>query len=211
MAHLRPQPPRSILITGASSGIGAALARRYARPGAHLALAGRDPGRLATIAAECRRAGAQVDEGCVDVTDRAAMAAWIGQGRPGCAARSGDRQRRHRGPASAIGTGTHPRDLRGQPRRRAQYHRAGRTAMAARGRGQLALMSLARQLLRLAERSRLLQQQGRPALARRRAAPAPRAAWHRGLGDLPRLHRDPDDWGHPSPPAVQDERRAGSE
>ena len=35
--------PRSILITGASSGIGEALALAYARPGAFLALTGRDP------------------------------------------------------------------------------------------------------------------------------------------------------------------------
>jgi NADP-dependent 3-hydroxy acid dehydrogenase YdfG len=79
MARLRPPPPHSIPITGASSGIGAALARRYARPGSHVALGGRDPGRLATIAAECRQAGAYVAEQSVDVTDREAMAARIGR------------------------------------------------------------------------------------------------------------------------------------
>jgi short-subunit dehydrogenase len=79
VARSRPAPPLSILITGASSGIGAALARRYARPGTHLALGGRDPGRLATIAAECRHAGANVREQSIDVTDRRAMAAWIAQ------------------------------------------------------------------------------------------------------------------------------------
>lgn len=78
MGRLRPPPPHSILITGASSGIGAALARRYARPGTHLALGGRDPDRLASIAVDCRQAGANVRERCVDVTDRAAMAAWVG-------------------------------------------------------------------------------------------------------------------------------------
>jgi NADP-dependent 3-hydroxy acid dehydrogenase YdfG len=36
-----------VLSTGASSGIGAALARRHARPAVHLALDGRAPGRLA--------------------------------------------------------------------------------------------------------------------------------------------------------------------
>jgi short-subunit dehydrogenase len=77
MRRLRPPPPRSILLTGASSGIGAALARRYAKPGMHLALGGRHPERLAAVAAACRHAGARTDERCVDVSDRAAMSAWI--------------------------------------------------------------------------------------------------------------------------------------
>ena len=49
--------PRHILITGASSGIGAALARRYASPDARLALGGRDFGRLEEVAAACRAQG----------------------------------------------------------------------------------------------------------------------------------------------------------
>lgn len=77
MASPGPATPRSILITGASSGIGAALARRYARPGIQLALGGRDPGRLAATAAACRQAGARVAVHSVDVTDRRAMADWI--------------------------------------------------------------------------------------------------------------------------------------
>ena len=45
--------PGSILITGASSGIGADLAQHYAAPGIRLALNGRNAGRLEAIAAIC--------------------------------------------------------------------------------------------------------------------------------------------------------------
>jgi short-subunit dehydrogenase len=69
----------SILITGASSGIGAALARAYARPGVTLFLGGRHGGRLRGVAASCRDKGADVETAEVDVTDRAAMAAWIAE------------------------------------------------------------------------------------------------------------------------------------
>ncbi len=72
-------PPRSILITGASSGIGAALARAYAGPDVHLALGARNAERLAAVARDCRTAGAAVAERSVDVTDRDAMAAWIAE------------------------------------------------------------------------------------------------------------------------------------
>ena len=50
----------SIVITGASSGIGEALALDYAVPGAALALTGRDVGRLESVAAACRAKGATV-------------------------------------------------------------------------------------------------------------------------------------------------------
>ncbi|MGE5504802.1 MAG: SDR family NAD(P)-dependent oxidoreductase [Actinomycetota bacterium] len=67
----------AILITGASSGIGAALARLYAHPGTLLFLGGRDEGRLAAVAATCRDKGADVDAHTVDVTDAEATADWI--------------------------------------------------------------------------------------------------------------------------------------
>jgi short-subunit dehydrogenase len=69
--------PRHVLITGASSGIGAALARHYARAGARLSLGGRDARRLEEIAADCRARGADADIAAIDVTDRTAMRSWI--------------------------------------------------------------------------------------------------------------------------------------
>jgi NAD(P)-dependent dehydrogenase (short-subunit alcohol dehydrogenase family) len=69
--------PGRILITGGSSGIGAALAHAYAADGVTLFLGGRDRDRLEAVAAECRNRGAAVFVGCLDVTDREAMAGWI--------------------------------------------------------------------------------------------------------------------------------------
>ncbi|HVJ34143.1 MAG TPA: SDR family NAD(P)-dependent oxidoreductase [Terriglobia bacterium] len=62
--------PRHVLITGATSGIGAALARSYAVPGRHLTLNGRNSERLALVAALCRASGAVVRELVLDVADR---------------------------------------------------------------------------------------------------------------------------------------------
>lgn len=69
--------PLKVVITGASSGIGSALARHYARPGATLGLLGRNRDRLDAIGAECRTLGAQVHPAAIDVRDRTAMADWL--------------------------------------------------------------------------------------------------------------------------------------
>lgn len=67
----------SVLITGASSGLGAALALACARPGVVLHLSGRNAERLAETAENARARGAEVHPAVLDVTDEAAMAAWI--------------------------------------------------------------------------------------------------------------------------------------
>ena len=59
---------RTILITGASSGIGAGLAREYARRGDRLALLARRVDLLETLAAELRGMGAEVSVHQGDVT-----------------------------------------------------------------------------------------------------------------------------------------------
>jgi short-subunit dehydrogenase len=69
--------PKSILITGASSGIGEALALAYAGPGVALALLGRDQVRLVRVAEACSRAGSHVEYATIDVADAKSMAEWI--------------------------------------------------------------------------------------------------------------------------------------
>lgn len=69
--------PKSILITGASSGIGEALAVDYAAPGVFLALTGRDAARTEAVAAACRAKGADVLAETVGAEDAAAMPDFI--------------------------------------------------------------------------------------------------------------------------------------
>ncbi len=75
--------PNVILITGASSGIGAALALNYAQRGIKLLLMGRDAARLAQIEQLCRAKGAAVKTSTIPVTDgpalRDQLLAWYDQ------------------------------------------------------------------------------------------------------------------------------------
>ena len=69
--------PRSLVITGASSGIGRALALEYAAQEVVVGLLGRDAGRLEQVAIECRARGAAARVGVIDVRDRARLAGWL--------------------------------------------------------------------------------------------------------------------------------------
>ena len=73
----RGDSPCSILITGASSGLGEALAKAYAGLGVTLALSGRDGPRLDAVAAACRTLGAEATAAVIDVTESGAMTRWI--------------------------------------------------------------------------------------------------------------------------------------
>ncbi|MDD5587466.1 MAG: SDR family NAD(P)-dependent oxidoreductase [Alphaproteobacteria bacterium] len=81
MFNADPRPlipgPRHILITGASSGLGAALAEAYAAPGILLSLQGRNPDRLNQVAEKAMRRGTRTTAAVLDVADAEAMKAWI--------------------------------------------------------------------------------------------------------------------------------------
>jgi short-subunit dehydrogenase len=69
--------PRTIVITGASSGIGEALALSYARDRDRLGLLGRSPDRLDRVAEVCRDAGAVVSTAAIDIRAHADMTRWL--------------------------------------------------------------------------------------------------------------------------------------
>lgn len=70
-----------ILVTGASSGIGMAIARELGAAGAKLVLGARRTDRLEALAEEIRAGGGEVMARHLDVTDRAAVSAFAEAGR----------------------------------------------------------------------------------------------------------------------------------
>lgn len=74
---MKPVSPRCILITGATGGIGGALATAYAAPGVTLILQGRRQAQLQTLAETCGALGATVIVGALDVRDLEALRAWV--------------------------------------------------------------------------------------------------------------------------------------
>jgi len=69
--------PKNILITGASSGLGAALAVAYARSGVTLYLLGRNESRLAQTVCLCEELGATAHFKAIDVIDMVAMQQYL--------------------------------------------------------------------------------------------------------------------------------------
>ena len=66
-----PLAGKVALVTGSSRGIGAAIARRFARGGARVAVHGRDPAALAAVHGEIERDGGRAIQVAADVTSYA--------------------------------------------------------------------------------------------------------------------------------------------
>ncbi len=66
-----------VIVTGASSGIGEAVARRLASEGTHVVLGARREERLESVVAQIQQSGGSAEHHRLDVTDRANVAAVL--------------------------------------------------------------------------------------------------------------------------------------
>lgn len=73
-----PAPDRTAVITGASSGIGAEIARHLARRGHGVTLVARSVAKLEALAAELGAEGVRAEVIAADLTDRSARAGLLG-------------------------------------------------------------------------------------------------------------------------------------
>jgi len=70
-------PPKTIIITGASSGFGKALAIEYAAKGITLGITGRNKDRLEQVKKICIKKGANVETTTIDITEKEKIAQWL--------------------------------------------------------------------------------------------------------------------------------------
>ncbi|MEO1491837.1 MAG: SDR family NAD(P)-dependent oxidoreductase [Pseudomonadota bacterium] len=138
-------PFKAIVLTGASSGIGAALVTEMAGPGVHMLLTGRDASRLDSAAETAHANGAMVETAVLDVTDTDALASRL---QAFDAAHPVDLVIANAGVMAGLGPGRSP-EPQGTSRRLIQTNLLGAIdtvepllpAMLARGTGHIALVS----------------------------------------------------------------------
>lgn len=69
--------PQHVVVSGATSGIGRALALYYAKPGRGLSLIGRDRDRMAAIVEQTTKLGAHAEPLLADVRDAEILSSWL--------------------------------------------------------------------------------------------------------------------------------------
>lgn len=135
----------SIALTGASSGLGRALAIAFAGPDVSMLLVGRSSARLLAVAEECRLKGANVRIAVVDVRDQVALSEALLSYDGDEPIDLPDRQRRHLWGAGAGGeAGAGGRDAaapRHQLFRHAEHRGAAAAALRRAQAGRIAVIS----------------------------------------------------------------------
>lgn len=71
--------PKAILVSGASSGVGRAIALRYAREGVTLYLTGRNKARLLETVNASEKAGAKALWKVLDISNQQQVQSWVAE------------------------------------------------------------------------------------------------------------------------------------